>query len=67
MLAVKARYDGRRVILPTEARRAPRGEVIVVFTDWRTREARDKAWLKAQEAAFAKVWDNGEDAIYDRL
>jgi hypothetical protein len=24
-------------------------------------------WSKAQESAFAKVWENDEDAVYDSL
>jgi len=66
MLAIKARYDGRKIILPKRTRRPPPGEVIVVFT--KTEEkAEGSAWLKAQEAAFAQAWDNDEDAIYDDL
>lgn len=65
MLASKARFDGRKIILPRATRNAPPGEVIVVFTEAQERE--NKAWLKAQEAAFARVWDNEEDAIYDTL
>lgn len=25
------------------------------------------AWLKAQEGALAKAWDNDDDAVYDAL
>lgn len=25
------------------------------------------AWLKAQESAFARAWDDDEDAVYDTL
>ena len=41
MLAVKARFDGKRVVL-TEVPRRPAGTVIVVFTDQETDRERDE-------------------------
>lgn len=67
MLAIKARYDGRKVVLPKRTRRPPPGDVIVVFTNMGDAEAFDRHWLRAQERAFARVWDNDEDAVYDSL
>ena len=67
MLAVKARYDGKKVILPKGVRKAPPGKVIIIFEDAPEPPAEIKAWEKAQETAFTKVWDNAEDAIYDSL
>jgi hypothetical protein len=64
MVAVKARFDGEKIIVPKELRGAPPGEVLVVFEPARED---DFAWLKAQEQSFAKVWDNDEDAVYDSL
>jgi hypothetical protein len=40
MLAVKARFDGKSVVLP-EVPRHPAGAVIVVFTDQETDQERD--------------------------
>lgn len=41
------------------------------FIDFIQQRDRDKLlrqdYARASEAAFAKVWDNDEDAIYDRL
>ena len=41
------------------------------FIDFIQQRDRDKIlrqdYARASEAAFAKVWDNDEDAIYDRL
>lgn len=41
------------------------------FIDFIQQRDRDKAlrqdYARASEAAFAKVWDNDEDAIYDKL
>jgi hypothetical protein len=67
MLAIKGEFDGKRVVL-TETPHVPRCPVIVVFGE----EAGDTApepgdWLRVQEAALAKVWENEEDAVYDRL
>jgi len=67
MLAIKARFDGRKVILPKTVRRTTPGEVIVVFTPSAEAKEEAQAWLKAQERAFAKVWNNDEDAVYDTL
>ena len=41
MLAVKARFDGKRVVLP-EVLRRPAGTAIVVFTDQETDRERDE-------------------------
>lgn len=65
MRVIKTHYDGKRVVLPDEARDLPPGEVILIFED---EHAADRAlWAKAQEKSFAKAWDNEEDAAYDRL
>jgi hypothetical protein len=66
ILAVKATFDGERIVLPDDVRGVPPGNVIVIFED--TADVNERAlWLKAQEAAFAKAWDNLEDEVYDRL
>ena len=67
MLAIKTHFDGKKIAIPKELRNAPPGEVLVVF-DRSPAEDDDRShWLKSQEAAFAKVWENDEDAIYDTL
>jgi hypothetical protein len=66
MIAVKARFDGQRIVLPNDLAGVPPGNVIVIFED--ADDAQDRAlWLKAQEEAFAKAWDNPEDAVYDQM
>lgn len=66
MLAVKATFDGQRIILPENMRGVSPGNVIVIFED--VADAEDRGlWLKAQEYAFAKAWDNSEDEVYDRM
>lgn len=67
MLAFKARFDGKRIVLPDEARSAPAGDVIVVFTAAKDASEEAVLWERAQEAAFAAVWDNPADAVYDEL
>lgn len=63
MRAIKAQFDGEKIILPREFHGRAPGEVIVIVNG----EEDDSAWLKAQESAFADAWDNDEDAEYDKL
>lgn len=67
MRAIRARFDGEKVILPEEVQGASPGEVIIVFADTRNDAAEGNLWLRAQEGSFAKAWDNDEDAVYDEL
>ncbi|MBI4702281.1 MAG: toxin-antitoxin system, antitoxin component, Xre family protein [Deltaproteobacteria bacterium] len=67
MRAVKARFDGKRILLPEDLRNLPPGEVIVVFTSLVPADDDRREWSAAQEAAFTRVWDNPEDAVYDAL
>lgn len=65
MVAIKAKFDGQRVILPDDMPGVPPGEVILIFEEAGVDEPRE--WLKAQEPAFARAWDNDEDAVYDTM
>ncbi len=66
MVAIKAQFDGEKILLPDDLRGLPPQEVIVIYVaDESAQES--QAWLKAQEASFAKAWDNDEDAVYDEL
>ena len=66
MVAIKTHFDGEKIILPDELRGLPPQEVIVVYeVGDKSREA--ESWLKAQEASFAKAWDNDEDTVYDTM
>ena len=67
MLAIRAKFDGKKVVLPRKMRRPAPGDVIVVFTGSRADQRDRLDWLKAQERALTKVWDNDEDAVYDSL
>ncbi|HEV3143410.1 MAG TPA: hypothetical protein VGZ47_05930 [Gemmataceae bacterium] len=68
MRALKARFDGKEIKIPKELQSAPPGEVIVIVEGpEREHNKEASSWLKAQERAFAEVWDNDEDAVYDAL
>lgn len=63
MRAVKAQFDGEKVIVPDEMRGTAPGDVILVFED----APENGGWQQAQESALKKVWDNSEDSVYDAL
>ena len=66
MIAIKTKFDGEKILIPETLRGRPPQEVIVIYeTDAATLE--QQAWLKSQEATFAKAWDNDEDAVYDQM
>ncbi len=67
MLAIKAAYDGSKVVLPEQFAHFEPGEVIVVFAAANTDSRDASEWMKLQEDAFAKTWDNDEDSVYDAL
>ena len=63
MLAIKAQFDGKQVVMPSvpSIHKCP---VIVIFED----DEQDRnAWQSVQESALSKVWENNEDAVYDTL
>jgi hypothetical protein len=63
MRAFRTFFDGEKVFVPEELRGSPPSEVILVIED----STEKLEWTKAQEASFAKAWDNPEDAVYDTL
>ena len=67
MVAIKAHFDGKKIVIPAQIRGGPARDVILVFEDLPASKADAQLWLKAQEGAFAKVWANPEDAVYDSL
>ena len=76
MLAMKAQFDGKRVLLPSvpAIHKCP---VIIIFEDENTQsqslgtnvvhDPERDSWMLAQESALSKVWLNDEDAVYDNL
>jgi len=67
MKAIKAHYDGR-VIVPEEPVNLPANtpvRVLVPETDDSTDITRE--FSKLSEASFSRIWDNEDDAAYDKL
>jgi TusA-related sulfurtransferase len=67
MLAIKAVFDGNKIVLPEKLVNVPPGEVIVIFESLATAGPDIDEWMELQEEAFARAWDNDEDSIYDSL
>jgi len=67
MVAIKAHFDGEKVVLPDDIPTVAPGEVILIFPDLADHTSESDSWMKAQEPAFTKVWENDEDAIYDSM
>ncbi len=67
MHAIKAHFDGEKVIVPDEANGFPAGDVIVIFQEPGEEASDQQSLTKAQETAFAQVWNNDEDAIYGAM
>ncbi len=67
MKAIKAHYDGH-VVVPEEPINLPVNtpvRVLVPETD--DSAAVTKAFAKLSETSFSRIWDNDEDAAYDKL
>jgi hypothetical protein len=68
MQAIKAKFDGRRVVLPPHFKHKKPGNVVVVFEDAGPGTNGDtEFWLQMQEQTLKKIWENPEDDIYDEL
>ena len=67
MKAIKAHYDGR-VVVPEEPIDLPANTPVRVLVP----EADDsvaitKSFANLSEPSFSRIWDNDEDAAYDKL
>ena len=67
MLAVKTKYDGKKIAVPDELRGLAPGEVILLVKCEKEKANERDEWTKLQEIKFSEVWDNEEDAIYDSM
>ena len=66
-MSIAARYENGVFKPLEEAKGAVTGKLYRVFSEEELRGLNDEQWwLKAAERTFT-FWDNGEDAIYDRL
>ena len=68
LTTVPAHFDGTQVRLDVEIELKPNTRLLVTILDEEiSNETRIWSAMKASEAAFARVWDNEEDAVYDHL
>ncbi|HEV2293822.1 MAG TPA: hypothetical protein VGR35_08190 [Tepidisphaeraceae bacterium] len=68
MIAVKARFNGKQVVLPDGFQPPPQQEVIVIFEEGKSMTLPDTDfWARASEDALRKIWDNADDEIYNKL
>jgi hypothetical protein len=67
MLALKARFDGKKIVLPRAKLKAKPGMVIIIFEETSDTAKEKQVWMKTQERVFRKAWANDEDSIYDSL
>ncbi len=66
MVVVRAKFDGTKVIIPDSAQGLPAGDVLLIFEEGK-RASESGEWMVASEPALRKVWDNEEDAVYDKM
>jgi len=68
LMTVPAHFDGNRIQLDTQLELAPNTRLLVTILQEETSHLTlVQAAMKQSEAAFARVWDNEEDAVYDQL
>ena len=68
LTTVPAHFDSTQVRLDVEIGLKPNTRLLVTILDEEiSNETLVWSAMKASEAAFARVWDNEEDAVYDRL
>ena len=65
---VPAHFDGTQVQLDVGIELKPNTRLLVIILDEEvSNEAVVWSAMKASETAFARMWDNDEDAVYDLL
>ncbi len=68
VIAVKAKFDGKNVILPEGFTPPSARQVLVVFDDeideWDTN---DQDYLASAEQTLRKVWENPDDEVFNTL
>ncbi len=65
MLAMRTRYDGKKIRVPPDARGLEPCDVIVLFEEGRLHE--EAEWLMMQQESLEKAWDDKKDAVYDKV
>jgi len=65
---IPAHFDGTQVRLDIEVDLKPDARLLVTILDEEPlNEGLVWSAMKGSEAAFARVWDNEEDSVYDQL
>ncbi|OGO43307.1 MAG: hypothetical protein A2Z04_07785 [Chloroflexi bacterium RBG_16_57_9] len=68
LLTVPAHFDGTKIQLDAEVELEPGTRLLVtILSEQPSKEALVWNAMQLSEAAFARVWDNEEDAVYDHL
>ncbi|OGQ78676.1 MAG: hypothetical protein A3F90_05385 [Deltaproteobacteria bacterium RIFCSPLOWO2_12_FULL_60_19] len=67
MRAIKAHYDGRVVVPEEPIDLAVNTPVRVLVPEADDSAAIAKAFAHLSEPSFSRIWDNDEDAAYDKL
>ena len=49
MVAIKAHFDGKKIVLPKEYRKGPPREVLIILEGPAPEANEERLWLKAQE------------------
>ena len=63
-----AHFDGDRIRLDVDVELRPDTRLLVTILEGATPDiVSPREAMQLSEAAFGRVWDNEEDAIYDRL
>ena len=69
LTTVPAHFDGTHIKLDTQIKLKPLTRLLVTILTPEISKQEEEIWqaMQASEAAFARVWDNEEDGVYDDL
>ncbi len=68
LMTVPAHFDGTQIQLDAQVELKPNMRLLVtILEETPSNEALVWSAMKLSEPAFARVWDNEEDAVYDHL
>lgn len=68
LTTVPAHFDGQEIKLDVPVELELNARLLVIILDQpQVQQAWLQAAMKASEPAFARVWDNDEDAVYDNI
>jgi hypothetical protein len=68
LTTIPAHFDGKEIKLDVPYRLQPHTRLLITILDSQEAERMlVQASMALSESAFARVWDNDEDAVYDDL